>query len=841
MALPKAAKIWIIVLAIPVTLIVAGVIAAQIYFTSDRLKAMIVPPIEESMHRHVELKDISLSVFPSISVSVDNLVVFNRQGPVHFDREEFLALDNLSLDVKLFPLISGKVEVDKVVLNHPQVFLEVSKAGEKNYSEKKVRAESVEAGKSKESLSGGFLLSNLQIHNGEISFINKKFDSRILLAGLNLTASAEAHRGDNTLVLQSDADIGKLNYGSLTSWYLNNLPVTASTKLTYNLGSDLLSFDDVNGKLKDLPFTVTGSISQLQQETAMMDLVIHSSGATMEQLLLLVPPEMLKKTSGLQSTGKVEFTAAIKGPSSDVVDPGTTVSFAVTEGRIQYASLPKSINNVTLVGSFEKPSAPIDAKGLGSFVIEKFSATVGMNDLSGKLRMTNFADPSVAATFNGTINLSEVPEYYPLEKGSEFHGVMKANVSLDGKARTPETMHANGSVEFQDVTIKTAGSERPLKNLNGVITFNNQLVESKQLALKIGESDMNLAFKMRNYLGMIVKDSTKKGAKPEATLTLTSHQLRTADLASGKPIAAADRPAEKNAVKQGGLLPGFDIDANVHIDKLVTEKFTFDNARGALTAANGIVNLKNFSVNAFQGSINTKGMLDLRDEAKRPFDLDLKIDTVESNALLPNFTSFGNFLFGKLSMATKLKGDLNDTLGLSPQTLGGDGLVKIFEGKLIGLPLLQKLSAITGLPDLQQVNFKDWANGFSISNGRVNVKGLKVHAGQTDFLMDGSQGLDGSLDYTLTVKLPPDVSNRVQLQGIAGDLLQYLKDKDGRLVLPFQVGGVASNPNLRFDTEAPKEMAKRALEQKGTEARQKVEDDLKKKAEEGLKKLFKRP
>src|SRR5690242_16005363 len=87
----------------------------------------------------------------------------------------------------------------------------------------------------------------------------------------------------------------------------------------------------------------------------------------------------------------------------------------------------------------------------------------------------------------------------------------------------------------------------------------------------------------------------------------------------------------------------------------------------------GKVNLKNFTVNAFQGTIKSQGTLDLHDQAKKPFDLDLSISNIESGELLPKFTSFGKYLAGKLNMNTKLKGDLNDTLGLNTQSLLGNG------------------------------------------------------------------------------------------------------------------------------------------------------------------------
>ena len=185
-------------------------------------------------------------------------------------------------------------------------------------------------------------------------------------------------------------------------------------------------------------------------------------------------------------------------------------------------------------------------------------------------------------------------------------------------------------------------------------------------------------------------------------------------------------------------------------------------------------------------------------------------------------------------MNTKLQGDLNDTLGLSPQSLLGDGAVHLSDAKLLGFPLTTRLSDFTGVNELKELNFKNWANTFSITNGRVNIRDLKVNASHADFLVAGSHGLDGSMDYNLAVKLPVSVSDRVKLQGVGDQLLQFFKDKEGRINLNFKVSGMTSDPGVKLDTRAQEEMAKKALEEK-------VGNELKKKAEEGLKKLFKRP
>lgn len=834
MAMSKKVKIWTIIISIPVALILIAIVAVKIYFTSDRLKALVIPRIEDATHRTVTVGDISISIFPSIAVSIDNFTLSNPVG-TKFDRDELLSLDNLRLNVKILPLLSSKVEISKILIDHPQVYLERTKTGGKNYSSGAAATEgSTQVQIEKGSSGGELLLSNLEIRNGEIEYIDKQYDSRMAVDGLNLSTSVQSPAGERSILVDGTASVDSFSYGTMKSWYLSGQPVTATMNLVYDLDKDVLTLKSIQAKVKELPLAVSGTVSQLQQTTNVLDIAVSSPGAQMTQLLSLIPPDMLKAAKGLSSTGDVKFSLTIAGKSSISMNPGIHGTFTVENGTIKYASLPKSITGINLEGKFDKPEAPLGKTGIGSFGLDRFAASLGSNDLIGKLGVANFDDPEITAAFNGAVDLGSVKEFYPLEEGTELGGNAKANLQLAGKARNPQSIKASGTLEFQNVMVKTAKSPNPLRNLNGTITFNNQVITSKQLAVNVGESDLNLAFTLKNYLGLVMEEAAKSGGKPSASLTLTSKQLRTADIMGETPPPSSTPAAKKAPEKKGALLPDVDVDANVSVDKLVTDKFTFTNAKGAATVSGGVVNLKNFNVNAFQGSIQSNGTLDLRDPNKRPFDLALAVNNVESNAMLSPFTSFGKYLFGKLSTNTKIKGDLNDTLGLSTQTLLGNGTVQIADGKLSGYPLAQKLADFTSLTHLREVNFKNWANAFTIENGRFTVKDFKIDAGQTSFLVGGSQGLDGSLAYSLTVRLPQSVNDRLNLQGVAGNLLQFFKDKDGRINLTFDVTGMTTEPVLKLNTQSQEEMAKKALQQK-------AEDELKKKAEEGLKKLFKKP
>jgi len=117
----------------------------------------------------------------------------------------------------------------------------------------------------------------------------------------------------------------------------------------------------------------------------------------------------------------------------------------------------------------------------------------------------------------------------------------------------------------------------------------------------------------------------------------------------------------------------------------------------------------------------------------------------------------------------------------------------------------------------------------------------------------GSAGFDTSLDYKGEAVLSKDVSDKV-LTGVStsgigiSEIGGVLKDEQGRINVPFIVGGTIKSPKVSLDMAVAKEKAK-ALVKKKVEAeinkkiKKNLESDkgkeLKKKGTEKLKKIFK--
>jgi hypothetical protein len=327
--------------------------------------------------------------------------------------------------------------------------------------------------------------------------------------------------------------------------------------------------------------------------------------------------------------------------------------------------------------------------------------------------------------------------------------------------------------------------------------------------------------------------------RPRLAGSLVSKHLYAADLTE-QPAADARSGGAGGTPKKTGALPDLEADLAARIGILTMEQMELQDVTAAAELRDGTLTLRNLSARAFDGEVATRGTIRMKDPARPEFDLTLDVSRVSANSLLTTFTSFSDRLFGALSMKATMSGALNDTLGLVPSTVNGNGTVAIQSGRLAGFRVNKSIADALRLPNLEEVQFKDWTNSFTVVAGRLQLKDLVIASGDADYLINGSQGLDGSLDYGVTVVLSSALASRVSLPGLAGEAVQALKSPDGRLPLNLKVTGTTAAPKVALDTaELERRLTDKAKERVAGEAK-KLQEDLQKKAGDLIKDLFKK-
>jgi len=114
-----------------IVLLIAVVFIAPMFIPIDWAKQQIIAQVKQQTGRDLKLDgDISVSLLPSTSVDVSDVSLSNRPGS---DVADMVKLKRLELEVALFPLLSGELEVDRFVLIEPDIYLEVDASGQGNW------------------------------------------------------------------------------------------------------------------------------------------------------------------------------------------------------------------------------------------------------------------------------------------------------------------------------------------------------------------------------------------------------------------------------------------------------------------------------------------------------------------------------------------------------------------------------------------------------------------------------------------------------------------------------------------------------------------------------------
>ena len=175
---------------------------------------------ESALGRDVDISDtVSLRVLPRIEARAGASSISNPDG---FGDEPFAEMGELRAAVKLWPLISKRVEIDEFVLVDPNIRLVQKKNGENNWTFKSDESDSASDQDAGSSGAGGFTarLGDIRLINGAISYRDEvegveheleKLDISVGMASLDSILSIEGDGELNAKPFAIDMEINSLD------------------------------------------------------------------------------------------------------------------------------------------------------------------------------------------------------------------------------------------------------------------------------------------------------------------------------------------------------------------------------------------------------------------------------------------------------------------------------------------------------------------------------------------------------------------------------------------------------------------------------------------------------
>lgn len=246
---------------------------------SDTLRSMLIVAARSHTGRELTVDgDIRVAVLPRPAVVLPRLALADADG---FGPEPFASLDGARANLRLWPLLRGRLQVASVEVERPQLRLTVDAAGRSNWGDllPERQAEATPAPASSEpgiaaSLAGRVGIGRMRVNGGDLLWTDRRSgrwarvrDLDVAISGLDpgrpipLTASATLETGDPVRSVQLDLETD-VQWSGEALWHARALRLDA-----------IVAGAPLRGQL---PFRLTGeaSFDPAQSRLALQDLTL---------------------------------------------------------------------------------------------------------------------------------------------------------------------------------------------------------------------------------------------------------------------------------------------------------------------------------------------------------------------------------------------------------------------------------------------------------------------------------------------------------------------------------------------------------------------------------------
>ncbi len=540
-----------------------------------------------------------------------------------------------------------------------------------------------------------------------------------------------------------------------------------------------------------------------------MDLKLGTSDIQFKEILSLIPAIYAKDFEDLKADGIVSLHAYAKGELTDTTLPEFEAALKVSDGNFRYPALPAGIDNIQIAAKASNPGGDID---LTEVNVEKFSLSMLGNPFAVTARVkTPISDPDFALAAKGTLNLGKVKDVYPLEDIA-LNGIVKADMSLGGRLSYIEKeqydrFKANGTLNLSDMKVNMEGIPEVAIE-QSTFAFTPRYLNLSETQVLVGENDITADCRFENYMAFALKGETLKGQ-----LNLKSRHMNLNDFMSSEETEEEDNEtdtetAEAESEAATGVLvvpKNIDFNMNVDMDEILFDQIVLHDLNGKLVVKNGTADMSNLSMQTMGGSVVLNGSYSTAQsestpELKASFALNSlsfaqtfkELDLVRQ--MVPIFEKLNGNFSGKIAVDT----ELDNTMSPNLQTLTANGSLNTRDLNLSGVEIIDKIADATGRQELKDLSAKDLNIDFTIEDGRVHTQPFTLKMGNMSLALNGTTGLDQTIDYTGKLTLPKSATSAISS-------------------IDLKIGGKFSAPKITVDTESMARQAAEAATKAATE------------------------
>jgi hypothetical protein len=834
---------------IALLVIILLLITAPIIF-KDKIVAIVKEQANKNLNAKVDFGDFDLSLissFPDFRFKMDNLSVI---GVDSFASDTLAVIKHLKTDINLKSVLSGgPYQINSIIIDNPRILAKVLKSGKANWDIAKPSEDTTATPEDTSATKFSMSLKEFKIIDAYIVYDDLEGDMYARLEDFDYDMDGDFTQDNFTM--NNLIEIASLTYKMGGVPYLSNVKTRLKANMDMDMPKMKFTFKENELSLNDLHLGFDGYV--LMPDTNIdMDLKFATKNTEFKSILSLIPAVYSKDFASVKTSGKLSLDGHAKGRYNASQMPAFGVNLGIANAMFKYPSLPKSVDNINVDVKVLNPNGNLDATTVD---VNRFHVELAGNpvDLSAHVR-TPISDPGIRAGLKGVIDLSSIKDLVPLEKGDNLSGIIRSDFSLDGHMsaidkKEFDKFKAAGSLEIDKMDYQTATLPYTIKLNNMKLLFTTQYVELAAFDALMGRSDIRAQGKIENFMQYMFKDDLIKGSFAVSSALMDLNELMSSSSTTAAPTETA-APTTTTGVTP--VPANIDFNLDTKIAKVLYTNLELTNLNGNIVVRNQKVDMTNLSMGVIGGNLTVNGFYETTNIKKPSVGLTLKMENFDIQKTFTTFNTvqkiapIGQYAKGTFTATLEnFKTTLNEQMEPDMASVNAKGIFRTNKVSIGGFPAFVKLGEALKIEQLKNMEVNNVNVNYAIHDGRVHVDPFETKVAGIPTKIQGSTGLDQTLDYKYQMEIPRGMLGSAATSAITGILNQANQKAGTSLALGEKInvtaiiGGTVKNPTVKtgMKEEAGKAVATVTTQavnvaiDKANEEAQKILDDARKQVE----------
>ena len=783
-------------------------------FLGPEVKKLFISEINKSLISEVQIDNVQLILvrdFPYASVRLTGVRIKEAIGKP--TKNNLLTARTISLRFSIWDLIRKKYRVKNVLLDGVEIGPHIFADGTDNFHFWKNTE-----GSGDENFN--FELQRIIIKNLHLRYIN---DGSLAFLDIRVPGFvAKGNFGNSLYALDLAGNILINEFKSQGNKYITDrnfnlwLLMDADNKTgLFNIKKGTLE----TGKLK---LEASGSLVYSEKQKQ-VKLNVAATGSTFEEMLSLVPAKYTKSFDGYKFQGKGDISSTISGIFGNGQSPAINVKLGMQNGNVTERKSGIGLRNVSA-------SVVYNVRQNGeneTLSISNLKASLGNGFVSGSMAMQGFSSPAIQCNLNASLNLNELQQFLKYEYFTSMSGWLKINAGFRGTIGdikhpvSADFLHSSftGSGSIQQANLGLKSYNLPIKNIQSVFTFNNNVLQLQKLTFQAGRSDFDLDGTLGNLLSWIfVKDENLS-----ITGSLLSRRFDWDELSGAQQGSTGEYQFR---------LPGNISISNLRIRStdFTFGKFKAANLTGVAQMNNKVLSVADIAMLTCQGRVTGQANINAQADKYSLLQAKARLENVNVKMLFTQFANFGQTdlvdknLEGSVSSDVIFACSMKNNLEIDLNSIKTHADIMIEDGRLVNYSPMQSLSSYLKVDDLTDIRFATLHNQIDIANQVIYIPSMQIKSSALDLQLMGTHTFENGLDYHFTIALADLLASKFKKRNKGYDNQAEFgpveDDGRGRTKVFVSLTGTVANPIVKYDKKAMREKIAGDLKEQKVELKQ---------------------